>query len=95
MDVTGILFQLDNLSAAAKERGDGERAIRLAAVASALKASSGTDLVDSVKEKVGISTISREALTEDRLREIWNEAEGWSLEEAISYALEIRPPASS
>lgn len=95
MDVTGILFQIDNLSAAAKERGDGERAIRLAAVASALKASSGTDLVDSVKERVGISTIGRDALTEDRLREIWNEAEGWSLEEAISYALEIRPPASS
>jgi tetratricopeptide (TPR) repeat protein len=88
MDVTGILFQLDNLSAAARVRGDGERAIRLAAVASALKASSGTDLVDSVKEQAGIASIGREALTEDRLREIWTEAEGWSLEEAISYALE-------
>jgi predicted ATPase/class 3 adenylate cyclase len=88
MDVTGILFQLDNLSAAARARGDGERAIRLAAVASALKASSGTDLVDSVKEQTGIATIGREALTEDRLRELWTEAEGWSLEEAISYALE-------
>lgn len=88
MDLSGILFQIDNLSAAARERGDSERAIRLAAVASALKASSGTDLVDSVKETAGISTIGREALTEEKLREIWTEAEGWSVEEAIAYALE-------
>jgi tetratricopeptide (TPR) repeat protein len=95
MDITGILFQLDNLSAAAMGRGDGERAIRLAAVASALKASSGTGLVDSVKNRVGITTIGREALTEERMREIWAQAEGWSLEEAISYGLEFRHTGSS
>lgn len=88
MDVSGILFQLDNLSASARHRGDLERAIRLAAAASALKTSSGADLVDASREMRGWQAVGREALTESRLEEIWAEAERWNLEEAISSALQ-------
>lgn len=88
MDRSGILFQLNQLASAARQRGDGERAIRLAAAASALKASSGADLVDAVREHAGVESVGREALTSKRFEEIWAEAERWSLDEAISYALE-------
>lgn len=88
MDVSGILFQLDNLASAAKARGNLERAIRLAAVASVLKTSSGADLVDERLKIMGIEIVGREALTATRLEEIWAEAERWSLEEAIAYAME-------
>ncbi|MEO7803475.1 MAG: adenylate/guanylate cyclase domain-containing protein [Actinomycetota bacterium] len=87
MDLSGILFQLDNLSASAKQRGDLERAIRLAATVSALKDSSGADLVTTSREMSGIDSVGRDALAADRLEEIWAEAEKWNLDDAIAYAL--------
>lgn len=88
MDISGILFQLDNLALAARSRGNFEREVRLSAVASALKSSSGMDLVDASRKISGITVSGGETLTASRLQELWAEAERWSLEEAISYAME-------
>ncbi len=88
MDVSGILFQLDNLSLAAKSRGNLEREARLSAVASGLKSSSGMDLVDASRKITGVESVGRDVLTATRLEQIWAEAERWRLEEAIAYAME-------
>lgn len=88
MDITGVLFHIDNLALAAKARGNIERAIRLASVSSRLKTSSGTELVEKSREIYGLKPVGEGGLTEERLQELWAESEKWSTEEAIAYAMQ-------
>ncbi len=88
MDVTGVLFHIDNMAQAAKARGNIERAIRLSSVASVLRSSSGTNLVELSRELYGFQPVGEEGLSQERFQELWAESEKWSLEEAIAYAME-------
>ena len=86
-DVPGIVLQLDNLSALAREAGDFQRAGRLWAAASAHQISSGTGLGRLLREEERRS--GREGLNDEEAARVSAEGQAMSLEHAVAYALEI------
>jgi predicted ATPase/class 3 adenylate cyclase len=86
-DVSVILFVLDSLATLAQRISDVERAVRLRAAVTAIKAESGASLVDSTKEVLGVDLIEREGIGEQRLLEVWAEGERMPLDDVIAYAL--------
>jgi predicted ATPase/class 3 adenylate cyclase len=88
-DVSGIVFQLDNLSAVARHEGDPVRATRLAAAAAAHQASTGTGLGGLIGQLEGRSP--REGLSETEGARVWAEGQAMTLDEAVAYALEETP----
>jgi predicted ATPase/class 3 adenylate cyclase len=86
-DLSAIIFQLDNLSDAARQEGHLERAVKLRAASVSLLTSSGLGLADISREALGTELMKKELLEQDRLRQIWAEGEAMSLDEAVAYAL--------
>jgi predicted ATPase/class 3 adenylate cyclase len=85
-DVSGIILQLDNLSAIVRREGDPVRATRLAAAAAAQQAVTGTSLGALLTQREGRN--SREGLNEAEAATAWSEGQALTLEEAIAYALD-------
>jgi tetratricopeptide (TPR) repeat protein len=85
-DVSGIILQLDNLAFIARSEGDPVRATRLAAVAVAQQASTGTGLGALLSQREGRT--GREGLTEAEAVTAWAEGQALTLQEAIAYALD-------
>jgi tetratricopeptide (TPR) repeat protein len=85
-DISGIILQLDNLAFIARSEGDPVRATRLAAVAVAQQASTGTGLGALLSQREGRT--GREGLTEAEAATAWAEGQALTLQEAIAYALD-------
>ena len=85
-DVSGIVLQLDNLSAVALLEGDPLRATRLAAAATAHQLTTGTGLGHLLREREGRT--GREGLDDKQAEAAWLEGRAMSLEQAVAYALE-------
>jgi predicted ATPase/class 3 adenylate cyclase len=84
-DLTGILFNLDGLADAAIAEGRYERGLRLRAVAQALRAETGAELLESDRETRGTP---QHGLTEEEAARARAEGEAMTMEQAIAYALE-------
>ena len=87
-EVSAATLFLMSFAAVAMERGDHERAVRLAGAAWGLVESSGVDLISVEFNRVeGLDRESLEAL-DGHLADVYREGRGLSHEAAISYALE-------
>ena len=90
-DVSGIVFQLDNLSVVARLEGDPVRATRLAAAAAHHQVTTGAGLGGLLTATEGRS--GREGLSEAEGAQTWAEGQAMSLEQAVRYALGSPDPA--
>jgi tetratricopeptide (TPR) repeat protein len=84
-DVSGMVLQLDNLSAVARLEGDPIGATRLAAAAAAHQLTTGTGLGGLLSSEEGRN--GREGLSEAAAEAAWAEGQSMNLEQAVAYAL--------
>ena len=84
-DLSGMVLQLDNLSAVARLEGDLIGATRLAAAAATHQQSTGTGLGSLLSRDEGRN--GREGLGEAESARAWAEGQGMNLEQAVAYAL--------
>jgi tetratricopeptide (TPR) repeat protein len=86
-DVSGIAMVLDDLSALAVLVGDDLRGARLAGAASALVATTGTDLATISSMIEGRDRVPPGASDQSALAAAWAEGRALSLEDAVAYAM--------
>jgi len=84
-DVSGMVLQVDNLSAVTRVEGDPIGATRLAAAAAAHQLTTGAGLGGLLSREEGRN--GREGLSEADGARAWAEGQAMRLEEAVTYAL--------
>lgn len=83
-DHSAIVFHLESLASLAAAEGASERAVRLTAASTALRAASGTVLDDSFAAR---PTPEKE-LSPEEFAAAWAEGQAMTVDEAVAYALE-------
>jgi predicted ATPase/class 3 adenylate cyclase len=92
-DLSGIPLVLWGMSALAIEESDGSKAVRLAAAAAAVEASTGVGLVGINEELEEWEERRRALVTAEEHERLWNEGLAMSTEEAVRLALGEDPRA--
>jgi tetratricopeptide (TPR) repeat protein len=90
-DVSGVTLSLDDLALSALGTGDPERAGRLWGAARRLQQTTGTDLanyVEQMQQLFGVPT-PKDVLPAEDLAKLAAEGAGMSLDEIVTYALEV------
>jgi predicted ATPase/class 3 adenylate cyclase len=87
-DISGIAGMLEHLGNIALQQGDEQRGIRLKGASAGLTASSGADLLETVRNLLIVPEARSDVPSAEALKEAWAEGQALSLEEAIAYALE-------
>ena len=94
-DASGLTLTLDDLSAVAVAEGDLPRAARLRGAARNLTMATGTGLAVYVEDQFesGARPGIRSHMSDDELARYGAEGAAWTLDEAVTYALEGADPA--
>jgi tetratricopeptide (TPR) repeat protein len=95
-DAAGLTLTLDDLSAVSVAEGDLPRAARLRGAARNLTTETGTGLAVYVEDtfETGARPGIRSHMSDDELARYGAEGAAWTLDEAVSYALEGAGPTS-
>ncbi|MDP8931410.1 MAG: hypothetical protein M3O70_23290 [Actinomycetota bacterium] len=83
-DHSAIVFHLEALASLAALEGASERAVRLTAASTALRAASGTVLDDSIY----VRPTPEKELSRETFATAWAEGQAMTVDEAVAYALE-------
>ncbi len=94
-DVWGVAMTVEGLAGIAAARGRGERALHLAGAAHALRLAAEMPAHPDEQARLdGWLAAARQALRAEAQATAWAEGQAMSLEQAITYALDVAPEAA-
>lgn len=92
-DISGITVLIGEMADLATGQGTPDRAVTLRGAASALQASSGTDLAESLGADLEARLEVSGQLPDDAAREAWQRGLAMTRDEAVAYALSTEDPS--